>query len=125
MLPISHSDFSYLSDMKTADRDMLYHSLKKRGGFWSYAHQPDVPDELLIEECLRRGDVPDLKVLFSLFPRKEIAAVWKKNLLPDERLYRHNFYLACIFFNIKNPKRYIQPYLNYAGRQQRIQELIA
>lgn len=99
--------------------------LKKMGAFWSY--QPEaltsLPEDVLIEECLRWGDVPELNDLFALFPLANIRKVWREKMLPDLRVYPHNYYLAMVFFNIKNPKRYILPLQNKNSRYARLQSL--
>ncbi len=60
----------------------LIYDLKKRGGFWSYSEDilDTIPDTLLIEEALRRGEVKDIKLLFDLFSVKKIKQVQIINL---------------------------------------------
>jgi hypothetical protein len=99
--------------------------LRQLGAFWSYAPDADISDEVLIEEALRWGDVEELQTLFKMFAIKEIKKVWREKMLPDERIYRHNFYLAAIFFNIQNPKRYILPLQKKYSRYERLRKLTA
>ncbi len=99
--------------------------LRQLGAFWSYAPDADIPDEVLIEEALRWGDVEELQALFKMFSGKEIKRVWREKMLPDERIYRHNFYLAAIFFNIQNPKRYILPLQKKYSRYGRLRQFTA
>jgi hypothetical protein len=100
----------------------LIYDLKKRGGFWSYSEDilDTIPDTLLIEEALRRGEVKDIKLLFDLFSVKKIKQVWKEKIIPDKRIYGHNYYLAKIFFNINAPGRYIKSMQKKYNRYERI-----
>jgi hypothetical protein len=101
--------------------------LKALGALWSYS--PDVldslPESLLIEEALRYGDVPEIKMIFSLYPLKLVRQIWREKLIPDQRIYGHNVYLASIFFNIENPKRYILPLQKKLSRYERIKKFTA
>lgn len=108
-----------------SDRKLtLIEKLKATGAFWSYATEsfPNLPDEILIEEALRMADVAELQTLFRLFPLAKIRQVWREKLIPDARIYPHNYYLALIFFNIKNPKRYILPLQKKYSRYERIKK---
>ncbi len=60
----------------------LIYNLKKRGGFWSYSEDilDTIPDSILIEEALRRGEVKDIKLLFDLFSKKKLNKYGKKRL---------------------------------------------
>ncbi len=89
----------------------LIYSLKQKGGFWSYEEKAlkNLPENMLIEESLRMGDVPDILLLFRLFSKEKIRQVWKKRTIPDKRIYARNYYLAKIFFNIQNPDNYLKP----------------
>lgn len=96
--------------------------LRQLGAFWSYAPEADISDEILTEEALRWGDVTEIQALFELFPLAYIKKVWREKLLPDTRIYAHNYYLALIFFNIKNPKKYILPLQKKYSRYERISQ---
>ncbi len=99
--------------------------LRQLGAFWSYAPEANISDEVLIEEALRWGDVEELLTLFKLYPLSHIRNVWREKMIPDERIYRHNFYLAAIFFNIENPKRYILSIQKKYNRYDRLIKLTA
>lgn len=107
-----------------AKTDLLA-QLRKAGALWSYAPASDLPDPMLIEACLRWGDVAELKTLFRLFGKPRIRQIWREKLIPDERIYPHNYYLALIFFDIKNPQRYIRPLQKKLSRHERIKQFIA
>jgi len=98
--------------------------LRQIGAFWSYDPQAEITDGMLIEACLRWGDVPEIQTLFGLFPLPKIRQVWREQMLPDTRIYPHNYYLALIFFDIKNPKRYILPLQKKYNRYERIKQSI-
>jgi hypothetical protein len=106
-------------------REQLTANLLKRAALWSYEPNSEISDEVLIEAALSRGEVEDIQLLFKLFPITLIESVWHKELLPDERKYRHNYYLAAIFFEVPNPKQYIQPYITHESRRSRLQQLTA
>lgn len=105
----------------------LTQQLKKTGAFWSYSSESlsDLSDKLLIEECLRWGDVPEIIQLFSLFSVQTIQNVWEQQLIPDERIYPHNYYLAKIFFDIEKPDNYIKPLQKKYSRYERIKQFNA
>lgn len=100
----------------------LQERLRKLGAFWNYAPDALIPAEVMIEEGLRWADVEELLMIFRLFPRPQIRAIWREKLIPDTRLYPHNYYLARIFFNIQNPKRYIVPLQKKYSRYERIKQ---
>ncbi|PSJ75851.1 hypothetical protein C7N43_16690 [Sphingobacteriales bacterium UPWRP_1] len=106
-------------------KEQLIQNLRRLGAFWSYAPQAPIPDAVLIEEVLRWGDVAEIQALFRLYATAEIRKVWRETLIPDTRIYPHNYYLALIFFNIKNPKRYILPLQKKYSRYERLKQLIA
>lgn len=103
-------------------KPLFIHRLRELGAFWSYAQDANISDEVLIEEALRWGDVEELQALFKMFGIKEIKKIWREKMLADERIYRHNFYLAAIFFNIQNPKRYILPLQKKYNRYERLRQ---
>lgn len=108
---------------KDIEKQQLVSRLRQLGGAWSYAPDAPLPDNVLIEEVLRWGDVDELEALFKLFDRATIRNIWREKLIPDERVYRHNYYLALIFFNIKNPKRYMTPLQKKYSRYEKLKQL--
>ncbi len=108
--------------MHQTAKPLLILRLRELGAFWSYAPEAIISDEVLIEEALRWGDVEELQTLFKIFAIKEIKKIWREKMLADERIYRHNFYLAAIFFNIQNPKRYILPLQKKYNRYERLRQ---
>jgi hypothetical protein len=85
--------------------------------FWSCP--PDrvtienISDETLIEKTLVHLDIDDINKLFTVFPSKKIKNVWKKQLCPQEPYFHGlNVMLACLYFDIKNPERYIKAQSN-------------
>ena len=95
----------------------LINSLKKLNAFWSY-NVPDISettinDDMLIEKSLVHLDIADLKKLFSIFPYKKIKEVWKNQLCVQEPYYHGlNILLAYLYFDIKNPDRYLKTISN-------------
>ena len=90
----------------------LIASLIRSNAFWSYdkyyINSESVKDNLLIELVLKYADVNEIKQLFTLFPQNNIQEIWEKRLIPDEQLYKLNFYLGSCFFNIPNVKKHIK-----------------
>jgi len=102
----------------------LIDKLKSQGSFWSYKidNPGEVPDSILIEQTLRWGDVPEILVLFDIFPLQKIKSVWEMTMLPDKRIYPHNYYLARIFFKIGEPKKYILSLQKQNSRYERLKK---
>ena len=86
----------------------LYTKLKNEGIFWSYDKSAEyLSDNLLIEHTLVWADVPDIIQLFKIFDFELIKDVWNRKIVPDERYFKLNVYLAFIYFSIKEPYSYI------------------
>jgi hypothetical protein len=107
------------------NRDKLCEKMREAGALWCYAPNAHITDKILTEAVLRYGDVPELKTLFLIFPKSDIRTVWCECVIPDERFYPHNYYLALIFFDIKNPRRYIERMKNKFSRYERIRKSLA
>jgi len=91
----------------------LLTSLKKLNAFWSYdissVTVKTVSDETLIEKSLIHLEIEDINKLFTIFPYKKIREVWKTRLCRQEPYYHGtNSMLAYMYFNIKNPDRYLK-----------------
>ena len=110
--------------LMTAKTDLIQR-LKKQGAFWSYAKEgiENLPDRILIEEALRMGDVEEIQQLFRIYPIEQIKQVWHEKLIPDQRIYPHNYYLALIFFDIENPREYIKPLQKKYSRYERLKNV--
>lgn len=100
----------------------LTEKLRHKGALWSYAPGTDISDEILLQTALQWGEVEEIQSLFRIFPKKQIRKVWQEKLIPDMRMEKHNYYLARIFFNIKNPKRYIAFWAKKNSRYERIKQ---
>jgi hypothetical protein len=102
---------------KSKIKNSLLRSLKEMNAFWSYnitdVSEKTISDELFIEKSLVHLDIDDLKKLFSLFSYKKIREVWKNQLCTQEPYYHGlNTMLAYLFFDIKNPDRYLKTMSN-------------
>lgn len=104
-------------------KEILYHRLKELRAFWNYDDAPNMPDAVLIEAALRWGDVEEIQMTFDLFSADNIKKVWIEQMLPDERIYPHNFYLAAIFFDIEDPESFILPHQIKYSRYERLRQL--
>jgi len=89
--------------------------LHQENVFWSYdmLNTSQFSDDKLIEMALLHLDVDDINALFRLFPKGRIQAVWKEKMLSQEPLYHGlNRLYAFLFFNLKDPDRYIRDHVN-------------
>jgi hypothetical protein len=105
--------------MKIMNADQLYTDLVKKlheeHAFWSYDTDSlnQIPDDIFIEKVLLYLDIEEIKMLFKLYPKKRIKYVWKDNILSQEPMYHGlNRLYAFLFFNIKDPDRYIRDQKN-------------
>jgi hypothetical protein len=99
------------------NKSELFCALKKMNAFWSYnafdISEETVSDDMFIEKSLIHLDIDDLKKLFFLFPYKKIKEVWKNQLCIQEPYYHGlNTMLAYLYFDIKNPDRYLKTISN-------------
>jgi hypothetical protein len=100
-------DYSKLN----TDREILIQKLIMQNSFWSYNITFDdlIPDDVLIEKTLIYLDIEDINKLFGIFPSKKIKQVWCDRLVIQGDYYRRlNKLIAWLYFDIKNPDRYIK-----------------
>lgn len=93
------------------DKEILSKKLIERNSFWSYKVCQDtpIPDDILIEKTLIYLDIDDINKLFTLFPYKRIKQVWRNRMVIQGDYYRRlNKLLAWMYFDIKNPDKYIK-----------------
>lgn len=93
----------------------LIKKLKKEKAFWSFdkIRSDQISDEILIAGVLLHLDIDEIIALFKLFPKKKIKEVWKIEMLSQEPMYHGlNRLYAFLFFDIKNPDRYIRDFKN-------------
>ena len=92
-------------------KQVLWRQLEQMGCLWSYAKGPSLDDEMLIEKALLYLEFEDLHKLSDLYPMKQIQDVWRKRLVSQGDYYGIiNWLLAAMFFDIKNPNRYLKRY---------------
>jgi hypothetical protein len=96
-------------------REHLNRELVAERAFWSY-DIPDsglFPDEFIIEKTLISLDIEDINKLFLIFPKRKIKKIWNEKLIiNDEQFHSMNLLFAHLYFNIKNPERYLKSCLN-------------
>lgn len=93
----------------------LIEKLCREQAFWSYdlSGINNITDDTLIAKVLLHLDIEDIKILFQIYPKKKIQSVWKEQMLSQEPMYHGlNRLYSFLFFNIKNPDRYIRDYKN-------------
>ena len=79
---------------------------------WSYVKNPKaIDDELLIEKALLYLEFEDLHKLSEIYPMHYLRDVWREPLVSQGAYYDIlNWLLAVMFFDIKNPDRYLKRY---------------
>jgi hypothetical protein len=96
-------------------RSYLTDKLKNESAFWSFDPTSlyEITDEMLIEKVLLHLDIDDVNILFKLFHKKMILKIWKEVILPQEPMnHQLNRLYLLLYFDIKDPDRYIHNYLN-------------
>ena len=101
-----------LFDMESSvEKQKLIERLKEEQCFWSYRQDSinDISDEMLIEKVLLYLDIPEINVLFQLYPYQKIKSVWLNNLIPQlDYYYSLNRFFAWYYFKSKRPDQYIK-----------------
>lgn len=90
---------------------MLSDELKKAHSMWSYDEKSidQIPDDVLIEKTLVHLDMPEIKILFDIFPKSKIKKVWREQLVPRGDYFRTlNRFFAWYLFDIKKPDAYLK-----------------
>lgn len=96
-------------------KEILSKKLIGRNSFWSYKMRHDtlIPDDILIEKTFIYLDIEDINKLFVIFPYKKIKQVWRNRLvIQGDYYYKLNRLLAWMYFDIKNPEKYIKRTVN-------------
>ena len=101
--------------MKSVDSNkaLLFRHLQKEKAFWSYdpvsVSLQNIDDDMLIEKVMLHLDIDDINRLFILYPKAKIKEVWRTRLCPLEPYYNAlNRLYAYLYFDIRNPDRYIK-----------------
>ena len=96
---------------RQSTKELLIEKLLKHNGFWSFdvQHLPEVTDDILIEKALLYLDIEDINMLFKIYPFKKIKQVWLERLaVQGDYFARLNKLLAWMYFDIKQPDRYLK-----------------
>lgn len=93
-------------------KKLLWRRLENNGCAWSYVKKPKtIDDELLIEKSLLYLEFEELHKLNEIYPMHYLREVWRKRLVSQGAYYDIvNRLLAAMFFDIKNPDRYLKRY---------------
>ena len=95
---------------KQSIRNHLCEELVAKNAFWSYdvKSYDAIPDEELIEKCFTVLDMPDIDLMFELYPRKRIQQVWRERMaIQGEYMQMLNIMIAMYYFGIKEPEKYL------------------
>lgn len=98
-------------DMEREKRS-LWRLLEQKGCVWSYTKGPKaLDDQLLIEKALLYLEFEDMHKLSEIYPMAYLRAVWRERLVSQGAYYNIiNWLLAAMFFDIKNPDKYLKRY---------------
>ena len=104
---------SALSEKRNKLRQSLFRKLKRENAFWSYNPESvtlrNCDDETLIYKTLVHLDIKEINQLFAIYDKSKIQEVWERELCIQGDFYRRlNKFLACYYFNIDNPQKYIR-----------------
>jgi putative transposase len=89
---------------KERDKRALFAKIRDAGLLWSYAADISYTEDrqgLLIETILKYADLDDLQMLFKLFGKRKIRAVWERCMKSDRRFKKVNYFIARIYFDMK------------------------
>lgn len=91
----------------------LFDKIKKEHAFWSYAPESitfdKIDDDQLIALTMRHLDLPEIDLLFSIYPYKKIKQAWQRILVPEgEYLYTLNRFFSWYYFKAKRPDSYLK-----------------
>ena len=91
---------------------VLLRQLEQSGCLWSYSKDSEsFDDNLLIEKALLYLEFEDLHRLCELYPMKRIQRVWREKMVSQGDYYGIiNWLLAVMFFDIKEPEKYLKRY---------------
>ena len=93
-------------------REHIVDKLIASGGFWSYDEKSvreNMSDEQLIEAVLEKLDIDDIDLLFHIFPKNKIKAVWRERMvIQNDFYYSLNRFFAWYYFGIRRPDRYLK-----------------
>jgi hypothetical protein len=95
---------------KQSIREHLCNELVAKNAFWSYdvKSYDIIPDEELIEKCFTVLDIPDIDLMFELYPRKHIKKVWRERMARQgEYMQMLNIMIAMYYFGIEEPEKYL------------------
>ena len=95
---------------KQSIREHLCNELVAKNAFWSYdvKSYDIIPDEELIEKCFTVLDIPNIDLMFELYPRKYIKQVWRERMaIQGEYMQMLNIMIAMYYFGIKEPEKYL------------------
>jgi len=101
-------------------REQLIRELFRNRVFWSYKEpEPDsINDDILIEKTLIHLDIEDINRLFLLLPKSKIKKVWEnKVVIRGPGFHSMNYLLAYLYFNITDPKKYLNKRLKEHNKQ--------
>ena len=89
----------------------LLSQLKQQHCLWSYNQSAirEIPDEKLIELVMIHLDIPEINILFEIFPYQKVKQAWLTNLVPQaDYYYPLNRFMAWYYFGAKKPDMYVK-----------------
>lgn len=91
----------------------LLEKLREEHAFWSYStgsiDYDNITDDQLIALTMRHLDIPEINMLFQIYPLRKIKNAWKELLVPEGAyLYTLNRFFAWYYFKAKKPDSYLR-----------------
>lgn len=83
---------------------------------WSYKKE-SVPLHVKIEYLFKYGDLDEINDAIKEFGSDYCKEIWIKNIIPDKRFNRLNYFLARFIFNISEDRKEILDYLKKYQRK--------
>lgn len=102
-------------NIKEQNKSYIINILISKGSFWSYnMNQSKIDDNSIIEKALLYLDFEDMEKLFVCYSKRKIKDIWKRRLLSQGDYYgKINWLLAVMFFDIKQPNKYLKRYARH------------
>ncbi len=98
-------------DNKDKIKSYLLAKLQKENVFWSFDKNScqQLSDWNLIRYVLIYLDLPEIDLLFKVFPKGKIKRVWlDEMIIQGDYLRNTNICLANLYFDIKHPVPYLK-----------------
>jgi hypothetical protein len=83
---------------------------------WSYKKET-VPLSVKVEYLFKYGDLDEINGAIEELGLEYCKDIWVRKIIPDERFYRLNYFLARFIFNISEDRKEILDFLKKHQRK--------